>query len=138
MQESTLPNTSIVITPPYGMAPTDTLPTWQCQLTSATAVVGSRAMKPSITHVFETALGSFYRNVSVPYESNTFRFTDNPSNINTLPSMLHATSPLTVPTSIFTVPHFWRYFHEVHAALSLFVSLPFFIGLETVVNGIKI
>jgi hypothetical protein len=40
--------------------------------------------------------------------------------------------------SIFTMPHFLKYLHKVDAALSLFVSLPIFIRLETVVNGIKI
>jgi hypothetical protein len=38
-------------------------------------------------------------------------------------------------------PHytpFLKYLHEVHATLSLFVGLPLFIGLETVVNRIKI
>jgi hypothetical protein len=105
------------------------------------AVVGSQ---PSITDTFKTVLGSSYR-TSGPYEygapsltSNPFPLVDNPSNINTLSSRHHATPPRTLPMGIFTIPHFLRYLHDVQAALSLFVSLPFFISLETVVNRITI
>jgi hypothetical protein len=106
------------------------------------AVVGSRTTKPSVTNAFERALGSSHRNISGPYDyrepsfkSNPPSFVNNPSNVNTLSG---STSPFTVLMSIFTVSRFSRYLHHVRAARSPFVSLPFFIGLETVVNRIKI
>jgi hypothetical protein len=109
------------------------------------AVVGSRATKPSVTNAFETAFGSSYQNISgsyeygapTPFTSNPFPFLDNSSNINTLSSRLRATSPRRAHGHLH-YSSFLKNLHEVHAALSLFVSLPFFIGLETVVNHINL